>query len=143
MSLHPSVRQSFLIRFLLYTAIAGNVYVALQALIHTFGIDALDRYVRWYAFKAFAAWNLVLLAGACLTLLGAFKILRAGKAGYKMYLAGKLITCLGYVILTLLEYHISQLPYPYVLLPVLVGISSIYPMLLYISLRKSYAKAGL
>lgn len=133
---HPSVKQSFFIKFLLFTSIAGNIYLVLQSLCHTFNFHELDVYVRWYPFKAAPAYNLVLLIGACLTLLGAIKIRNNGLSSFKIYFIGKFITLLAIISLTMLEYRASNIPYPYLLIPILVAIETIYPLLLYISLRK-------
>ena len=140
MALHSSVKQSFFTRFVLWTLIVGNIYMFLQAAVHTFNFHGLDLYVRWYAFKAAPAFNLLLAAGTGCTLLGARKIMKHGIRGFQLYLLGKLITLLAFIVLTVVEYKISSLPYPLVLLPVLAGVEAIYPMVLYISLRQS--KAG-
>lgn len=140
MSLHPSVQQSFFIRFLLTTVVLGNTYLILQSLAHSINFHALDVYVRWYAFKAAPFYNLILLAGSLITFYGALRIFKKGKASFKIYFIGKLISLIAFIVLTIFEYKISGLPYPMVLLPVLVGIESLYPMVLYLSLRKSKAR---
>jgi hypothetical protein len=142
MGRHAAVKQSFFIRILLFTAFAGNLYVSLQTIAHTFGYHGLDTYLRWYPFKAAGCWNLFLLVGSLFTLWGLRRIAQLGIKGLKPYLIGKLITCIGYSILIWLEYKISAMPFPLVLLPVLVVIESIYPILLYISLRKSKARTS-
>jgi hypothetical protein len=138
---HPSVRSSFFTRFLLLTAFLGNIYLALMALAHTFHFHALDLYLRWYGFKASGPFNLLLLAGACITAWGTLRVRKNGLAGFKIYFAGKAISLLAFIILTIVEYKLSDLPYPGLLIPVLVAVESIYPILLYLSLRKSKARA--
>jgi hypothetical protein len=134
---HPTVRQSFFIRFLLITAFIGNGYLCLQAMMHSFNLHNMDLFVRWYAFKANHWCNIPLLVGTLVTLAGLRKIYRQGIAGFRWYGLGKLITTLAYGLLILLEYKISNLPLPYVLFPFLLLMESLYPILLYISLRKS------
>ena len=137
MSRHPTVEKSFFIKFLLFTVIVGNFYLVLQSVSHTFNFHALDLYLRWYAFKAAAVYNIILLIGASLTLFGALKIRKNGLGSFKIYFTGKCITLLAFIILTMMEYRVSNIPYPSILIPILIGIESIYPILLYISLRKS------
>jgi mannose/fructose/N-acetylgalactosamine-specific phosphotransferase system component IIC len=139
---HAAVKQSFFIRILLFTAFTGNLYVGFQSIAHTFGYHGLDNYLRWYPFKAAGFWNIFLLAGSVFTLWGLRRIYQHGTKGLKPYLAGKLITCIGYSILIWLEYQVSNVPFPWILLPVVVAIEAIYPMLLYISLRKSKARTS-
>jgi hypothetical protein len=137
MSSHPSVRTSFFIRFLLFTIVLGNIYVGLQALAHSFNFHALDMHIRWYAFKAAPWWNLLLLVGVLITLRGAQKIYKNGPPSFYIYLLGKIICMLAWMVLSFLEYRISGLPYPIILLPVIMGLQGLYPMVLYLSLRKS------
>lgn len=134
---HPTVEKSFFIKLLLFTAILGNFYLVLQSICHTFNFHSLDLYLRWYAFKAAPLYNISLLIGAGLTLYGAVMVRKNGLSSFKIYLAGKCITLLAFISLTMLEYRVSNIPYPYILIPILVAIEAIYPMLLYISLRKS------
>lgn len=116
------------------------MYLFMQAIMHTFNFHELDMYLRWYAFKAPSFYNMGLLAGSGITLFGALRIFKNGLSAYKIYFIGKLITLIAYTVLTILEYKISGLPYPMLLLPVLVLVESLYPTVLYISLRKSKAR---
>ena len=140
MGAHPTVQQSFFIRFLLITAFIGNFYLCIQALMHTFNLHNMDLFLRWYPFKANQWWNILLLTGTILTLTGLRKIDRAGINGFKFYTIGKLVTTIAYALLIFLEYKISDLPLPIILFPFLLLIESLYPVLLYISLRKSKAR---
>lgn len=137
MGMHPSVKRSFFIKLLLVTAIAGNLYVFFQSLAHTFGFQQLDLTLRWYAFKAPALWNFILMAGTLFTLIGLRKLYLKGLDGYRIYLSGKIAVAIGYLLLIWMEYKIVTLPFPLILIPVLLIIQSIYPVLLYISLRQS------
>ena len=137
MSRHSTVEKSFFIKLLLLTAIVGNFYLVLQSACHTFNFHSLDLYLRWYAFKAAPGYNIILLIGAFLTLYGALKIRKNGLSSFKIYFAGKMVTLIAFVALTVLEYQVSNISYPYKLIPILIAIESIYPILLYISLRKS------
>jgi hypothetical protein len=68
--------------------------------------------------------------------MGAYRIYRNGMEGFKIYVLGKTLVFLGYIVLMVLEYQISALPFPWVLIPILLGIEAIYPMVLYLSLRQ-------
>jgi hypothetical protein len=136
MSQHPSVRTSFFVRFLLFTVLVGNLYLLLQSAFHTINVHALDNYLRWYGFNASSWFNLILLAGTSVTLWGALKIYKNGIGSYKIYFLGKVITCVAFLILMIAEYKNSSVAFPFILVPVLIAVESIYPILLYISLRK-------
>lgn len=140
MPIHHSIKKSFFIRFLLCTIIVGNIYLGLQSLFHSFNMHFLDLYLRWYAFVAPSAYNIAIFIGTSITLYGAFKIWHNGTGGFRVYLFGKIIVLLGYIMLTWVEYQVAHLPYPYVLIPVILGLEAIYPMVLYLSLRKIVAK---
>jgi hypothetical protein len=137
MAIHSAVRASFFTRFLLVTIILGNIYLGLQALAHSFNFHALDTYIRWYGFKAAPWWNLLLLVGVLVTLRGAQKIFKNGRPSFYIYLAGKGICLIAFVVLSFWEYHISGLPYPFILLPVIIAMEGLYPMVLYLSLRNT------
>ena len=136
MSRHPTVEQSFFVKFLLLTVIVGNFYLVMQSICHSINFHALDLYLRWYAFKAAPGYNTILLIGAFLTVYGALKIRKNGLSSFKTYFAGKFITLIAFITLTMLEYKLSHIWYPFILIPILIAIESIYPILLYISLRK-------
>lgn len=136
MPIHDSIKKSFFLKFLLITIFIGNLYVGMQCLFHLFGEHFLDFYFRWYAFQAPRFNNAILLIGAIVTVLGAFKIWSNGIAGFSLYVAGKGIVLLGYIVLTMMEYKISELAYPWVLIPILIGMEAIYPFVLYLSLPK-------
>lgn len=142
MALHPSIKKSFFLKFILSTIIVGNIYLCFQSLFHSLNLHLFDLYLRWYAFNVSPIYNIALLLGTLLTIYGAFKIWKHGMAGYKIYVTGKIIVLMGYIVLTLLEYQAANLSYPFILIPVLTGIEAIYPMVLYISLRKSMAKGS-
>ena len=137
MGVHPTVKQSFFIRFLLITAFIGNVYLCLQSTMHALNLHDMDLFLRWYGFKANQWWNLTLLIGTGLTLMGLRKIYKEGISVFRWYACGKLITTLSFGILIFLEYTVSNLPLPLIVFPVLLAVESVYPILLYISLRKS------
>jgi hypothetical protein len=134
--MHELIRKSFFLKFLLITILLGNVYVGLQCLFHVFQLHFLDDYLRWYPFKASGAWHLLLLSGTILTLIGTSKIYRKGREGYSIYVLGKVLVFLGYLLLIILEYRVSALPFPWVLVPILLGMEAIYPIVLYLSLRQ-------
>lgn len=140
MALNESIKKSFFLRFLLFTIIIGNSYLSLQCLFHSFNFHFFDLFVRWYSFNVPPVYNIVLLFGTLLTLYGAIKSWKHGISSYKIYLIGKMIVLISYIVLTLLEYQAAKLPYPYLLIAVLIGIEAIYPMVLYLSLRKSIAR---
>src|SRR5258705_13849670 len=89
MGKHPTVKQSFFIRFLLTTAFIGNIYICLQALAHLFNYHGLDLSLRWYSFKANQFWNILLIIGTVFTLIGLRNIFRNGIRGFKLYGLGK------------------------------------------------------
>ncbi len=132
-----SFQKSFFIRFLWFTILAGNIYILLQSIFHTLNLHFLDLYVRWYAFNAPSFYHIPLLIGTLITIGAAFKIRHSGMDGYKIYLISKLIVFGSYLILILKEYQLAKLPFPYLLIPALLLMESIYPIVLYISLRKS------
>ena len=134
--MHELIRKSFFLKFLLFTIVIGNIYVGLQCLFHLLQLHFLDEYLRWYPFKASGPWHFLLLVGTILTLMGAYRIYRNGREGFKIYVLGKTLVFLGYIVLMVLEYQISALPFPWVLIPILLGIEAIYPMVLYLSLRQ-------
>ncbi len=142
MGLHPAVKQSFFIKVLLTTSFIGNGYVFLQALAHTFNLHLFDHALRWYPFQANQWLNLFLIVGSVLTLMGVRGIWRNGMQGFRIYMVGKLSTTIAYGILLGLEYSITGVKFPVILLPVLVAIEAIYPVLLYISLRKTKARTS-
>lgn len=140
MTLHKSIKKSFFIRFLLCAIIVGNIYLSFQNLFHSLNLHLFDFYLRCYAFNAPSVYNIPLLLGTFLTLYGALKIWKHGMVGYKTYLTGKIIVLISYIVLTILEYQGAKIAYPYILIPVLVGIEAIYPTVLYLTLRKSMAR---
>jgi len=140
MSQHPSVSSSFFIRFLLFTVVVGNLYLMLQSAFHTANFHNLDLYLRWYGFNSSPWLNLILLIGTSITFFGALKIYKNGNNSFKIYFIGKLITIGAFLILMTAEYKNSSIPIPFILVPVLIAIESIYPILLYLSLRKSKAR---
>lgn len=137
---HPTVSSSFFVRFLLITSIVINFYLMLQSVFHTVNLHQLDLYVRWYGFKASPILNLILLAGTSISFWGALQIFKKGLSSIKIYLIGKLLTCLGFLVLMIVEYNNSSVQFPIILVPVLIGVEAIYPILIYISLRKSKVK---
>lgn len=136
MSQHPSVSASFFIRFLLFTIVSGNLYLILQSAFHTLNIHNLDLYLRWYGFNASPWLNLILFLGTSVTFWGTLKIYKKGKEAFKIYFTGKLVTTIAFLVLLIAEYKNGSLPFPFILVPVLFAVESIYPILLYISLRK-------
>jgi hypothetical protein len=142
MGIHPTIKKSFFIRILLITAFLGNVYLGLQALAHSLHFHTLDLALRWYAFKSNQFIHILLLLGALFTLAGLRRIFKIGLPGFRLYASGKLITTCAYALLIFFEYRISNVPLPLILFPVLIAIQSVYPILLYISLRKSKAKTA-
>lgn len=140
MSQHPAVGKSFFIKFLLFTAVVGNLYLLLQSGFHTVNVHQLDSYLRWYGFNTAPWLNLILFFGCSLSFWGAIRIYKNGLSAYKIYFLGKLIATGGFLILMIGEYQNSSVPFPFILVPVLIAVESIYPILLYISLRKSNAR---
>lgn len=136
---HPAIKRSFFIKFLLATAFAGNLYMLLQAFFHLLNIHALDVWLRWYSFTVPPIYNLGILVGTAMVLYALFKIYKEGIVAFKLYFIGKMAMYMAYLTLIWLEYRLSQLPFPYIIIPVLLFTQLIYPMLLYLSLRKSKA----
>ncbi len=137
MKQHIVVKKSFFIRFLLLTAISGNIYVLFQSIFHIMNIHSLDFYLRWYPFKVAPLYNLLLVLSSTIVIYGLSKILKSGLSGFKTYFIGKVIAAISYSILIMLDYKISSLPFPTIIVPVLWLVQMIYPLFLYISLRKS------
>lgn len=137
MKQHYIVQKSFFIRFLLFTAFVGNIYVLFQSIFHLLNIHVLDIYLRWYPFKAPVLYNLFLFISSVVVIYGIVKIFKQGKTGFKVYFMGKILSAISYLLLIMLEYKISALPFPAIIVPVVWLVQMIYPILLYISLRKS------
>lgn len=137
MAPHPAIKRSFFIKFLLFTALVGNLYMLLQSFFHVLNVHSLDLSFRWYSFAVPAVYNLGILLACVVVIYALLKIYKEGLAAFKLYFAGKMSMYIVYLILILLEYRAAELSFPYIIIPVLLLIQSIYPMLLYLSLRKS------
>jgi len=134
---HSTVKKSFFIKFLLFTAIAGNVYVLIQAVSHLFNIHVFDFYLRWYAFNAPAIYNIGVVFSTSIVIYALLQIYKKGVQSFKLYFVGKLLMYGAYLILIWMEYKLVKLPFPYLTIPVLLFTQLIYPILLYLSLRKT------
>src|SRR5687767_118339 len=128
--------RSFFLKFLLITALVGNLYLFFEFCFHSLGVHILDDYLRWYAFKAAWYFHLVSLLGVAITLFTVIKLVQHRFSVFRFYLIGKLITTMGYVLLTYMEYKLSGLSYPPIVPFLILFIESVYPLLLYLSLRK-------
>ena len=114
-----------------------HIYILLEGIFHSLNIHTMDAYIRWYAFKAAPAFNLFLVLSCGIIIVGLCNIYKKGKAGFMLYFGGKLALIISYLLLIFMEYNLSSLKFPLVIIPVLLLIQMIYPILLYISLRHS------